>query len=105
MNLYKINVKYKAINLYSKFYILFVHNRRKMIKNLTFEQPSESIFTVAVAGHSEGDRGTQQHAACVPPHDSAVPDAPVSVPRLPSPAGWQAAARGGTAPAPSDRRP
>ena len=40
MNLYKINVKYKAMNLHSKFYILFVHNRRKMIKNLT----SESIL-------------------------------------------------------------
>ena len=37
MNLYKINVKYKAMNLYSKIYILFVHNRRKMTKNLTFE--------------------------------------------------------------------
>ena len=45
MNLYKVNVKYKAMNLHSKFYILFVHNRRKMTKNLTFEQTSESILT------------------------------------------------------------
>ena len=37
MNLYKINVKYKTMNLYSKFYILFVYNRKKIIKNLTFE--------------------------------------------------------------------
>ena len=37
MNLYKINVKYKVMNLHSKFYILFVHNQRKMTKNLTFE--------------------------------------------------------------------
>ena len=28
MNLYKINVKYKTMNLHSKFYILFVHNRK-----------------------------------------------------------------------------
>ena len=36
MNLYKINVKYKTMNLYNKFYILFVHNK-KMTKNLTSE--------------------------------------------------------------------
>ena len=45
MNLYKINVKYKTMNLHSKFYILFVHNRRKITKNLTFEQTSESILS------------------------------------------------------------
>ena len=38
---YKINVKYKAMNLHSKFYILFVHNQRKITKNLT----SESILS------------------------------------------------------------
>ena len=45
MNLYKINVKYKAMNLHSKFYILFVHNRRKMTKNLTSEYRCESSLT------------------------------------------------------------
>ena len=29
MNLYKINIKYNAMNLYSKLYILFVYNRKK----------------------------------------------------------------------------
>ena len=32
MNLHKINVKYKTMNLHSKFYILFVNNQRKIIK-------------------------------------------------------------------------
>ena len=33
MNLYKINVKYKTMNLHSKFYILFVHNRKNNKKS------------------------------------------------------------------------
>ena len=37
MNLYKVNIKYKTINLYSKLYILFVHNRKKITKYLNFE--------------------------------------------------------------------
>ena len=45
MNIYKINVKCKAMNLHSKFYILFVYNRRKMTKNRTFEETSESILS------------------------------------------------------------
>jgi hypothetical protein len=32
MNLYKFNVKIKNINLYSKFYILFIRNQIKTTK-------------------------------------------------------------------------
>jgi len=48
MNLYKINVKYKAMNLHSKFYILFVYNQRKMTKNLTVQLTSESILSMPI---------------------------------------------------------
>jgi hypothetical protein len=34
MNLYKLNVKNKNTNLYSRFYILFIRNQSKMTKNL-----------------------------------------------------------------------
>jgi hypothetical protein len=37
MNIYKVTVKNMATNLYSKFYILFIRNQRKMTKNLRFE--------------------------------------------------------------------
>ena len=43
MNLYKINVKYKVMNLHNKFYILFVHNRRKVTKNMDIRINIESI--------------------------------------------------------------
>jgi hypothetical protein len=33
MNLYKVNVKNKNINLYCTFYILFIRNQRKTTKN------------------------------------------------------------------------
>jgi hypothetical protein len=32
MNLYKLNVKNKNMNLYNGFYILFIRNQRKKIK-------------------------------------------------------------------------
>jgi hypothetical protein len=34
-NINRLNAKNKNINLHRKFYMLFVHNRRKKIKNLT----------------------------------------------------------------------
>ena len=37
MNLYKLNVKNKNTNLYSRFYILFIRNQRKMTKKLVIE--------------------------------------------------------------------
>ena len=41
MNLYKINVKYKAVNLHSKIYISFVHNFFRIIRG--GEIPTYSI--------------------------------------------------------------
>jgi hypothetical protein len=37
MNLYKLDVKNKNINLYCRFYILFIHNQRKTTKKLITE--------------------------------------------------------------------
>jgi hypothetical protein len=37
MNVNRVNVKSKSINLYSKLYVLFVRNRKKKTKNLTFK--------------------------------------------------------------------
>jgi hypothetical protein len=45
MNINRFNAKSKNINLYSKFYMLFVHNQRKKTKNLTSEYVSESMST------------------------------------------------------------
>jgi hypothetical protein len=43
MNIDKLNVKSKNINLYIKFCILFVHNRIKKTKNLISKKVSGSF--------------------------------------------------------------
>jgi hypothetical protein len=51
MDIDRLNVKSKNINLHIKFYILFVHNRIKKTKNLISEKVSDS-FLVGKALHS-----------------------------------------------------
>jgi hypothetical protein len=54
MKLYKLIDKNKNINLYSRFYILFIHNQRKKTKNLLSE--SVHIFILSPVLVSLGNR-------------------------------------------------